>query len=238
VNHMAISPRSARFPKVWRASSYSSRWSFILDCCKGRSVLHLGFVGEADESLEKKLQAFGEGQVLHTHLTRAASEGVGLDRDKHAVQSIQSRFGERGLIVGDVEHLEQLPLDRTFDVILFADLIEHLSCPGLALDGIRRFMTPNSELIISTPNAFGLPANLRFTLGRFRDGKEHVAAYSQITLPALLERHQIKMTELHACFNRPPQSWNKRFAFALGIPVLKAMPDRGGTLLAVAASDV
>ncbi len=235
---MAISPRTARDPQIWRSSGYCSRWRFILDRCKGRSVLHLGFVGETDCSLEKKLQAFDDGRVLHAHLTRAAAAVVGVDRDERAVQTIQSKFRGSKLMVADVEHLEQLPLHGTFDVILFGDLIEHLSCPGRALEGIRRFMTPDSELIISTPNAFGLPANIRFTLGRFRDGKEHVAAYSQFTLPALLERHQFKMTELYTCFNRPPQSWNKRFAFALGIPFFKAMPDRGGTLLAVARSEV
>ena len=235
---MAISPCGARYPQIWKSSGYCSRWRFILDRCKGRSVLHLGFVGETDGSLEKKLEAFAAGQILHTHLAHAASEVVGLDRDERAVQTIQSKFGERGLMVGDVEYLDQLPLHGTFDVIVFGDLIEHLSSPGRALEGIRRFMAPHSELIISTPNAFSLLANIRFTVGRFREGNEHVAAYSQITLPALLERHQIKMTELYTCFNRPPRSWNKRFAFALGIPFFKVMPDRGGTLLAVARSEV
>lgn len=234
---MAISPRGAQHPQIWRSSGYCSRWRFILDRCKGRSVLHLGFVGETDGSLEKKLQAFGDGQILHTHLARVASEVVGLDRDERAVQTIQSKFGESGLIVGDVEHLDQLPLHGSFDVILFGDLIEHLSSPGCALEGIRRFMDPNSELIVSTPNAFGLLANIRFTLGRFREGSEHVAAYSQFTLPALLARHQLKITELYTCFDRPPQSWKRRFAFALGVPFFKAMPDRGGTLLAVARRD-
>jgi SAM-dependent methyltransferase len=237
VSNMAISPRSSRHPQVSRASGYCSRWSFILDWCKGRSVLHLGFVGETHRSLDKKLEAFGDGRILHSHLTRTASSVVGLDRDEQAVQTIQSKFGDDGLIVGDVEHLEQLPLHGAFDMILFGDLIEHLSCPGRALEGIRRFMAPNSELIISTPNAFGRLKNIRFTLGRFCEGNEHVAAYSQLTLPALLARHQFKMTEFYTCFDRPPQSWKKRFAFALGIPLFKVMPDRGGTLLAVARSE-
>jgi SAM-dependent methyltransferase len=178
--------------------------------------LHLGFVGETDGSLEKKLQAFGDGQILHAHLTRAASEVVGLDRDERAVQAIRSKFGESALLVADVEHLEQLPLNATFDVILFGDLIEHLSCPGRALEGIRRFMASGGELIISTPNAFSLLANIRFTLGRFREGLEHVAAYSQFTLPVLLERHQFRLTELCTCFDRPRNpgrgAWRLRWA--------------------------
>jgi hypothetical protein len=236
-NHVAVSPSHAVNEKIWRASGYCSRWSFIIARCKGRSVLHLGFVGETDGSLQVKVDAFGDGRVLHPHLTRVASEVVGLDRDKRAVEAIRSKFQEDGLLVGDVEHLEQLRLDRTFDVIVFGDLIEHLSCPGLALEGMRRFMSSQSELIVSTPNAFALLANVRFTLGKFREGNEHVAGYSKFTLPALLERHHLKMTELYTCFNRPPQSWKGRVKFSIGIPFFKAMPDRGGTLLAVAKSE-
>jgi len=233
-NHVAVSPKHAGYNRQWRASAYCSRWSFILNRCKGRTVLHLGFVGETDGSLQVKVDAFGVGRVLHPHLTLAASEVVGIDRDEHAVEAIRSKFQEDALLVGDVEHLEQLPLDRTFDVILFGDLIEHLSCPGLALDGIRRFMSPQSELIISTPNAFSLLANARFTLGRFREGNEHVAAYSKFTLLALLDRHRLQVTEIYTCFDRPPQSWKERVKFSIGTLFFKGMPERGGTLLAVA----
>ena len=133
--------------------------------------------------------SFGGQRVLHPHLTRTASEVVGVTASERAVEGIRSKFQADGLLVGDVEHLEQLPLDRTFDVILLGDLIEHFKlCPGLALEGIRRLMSPHSELILSTPNAFALLANIRFTLGRFHEGNEHVAAYSKFTLPALLER--------------------------------------------------
>ncbi|MGH9761543.1 MAG: methyltransferase domain-containing protein, partial [Blastocatellia bacterium] len=143
-------------------------------------------------------------------------------------------FGVRGLFVADVQRLDKLSWTDRFDVILFGDLIEHLSCPGLALDGIRRFMTDQSELIISTPNAFALLANARYSLGRYREGAEHVAAYSKFTLPTLLERHDLKLMELFTCYDRPPESGKVRFA--LGVRCFKMVPERGGTLLAVARS--
>jgi hypothetical protein len=95
-------------------------------------------------------------------------------------------------------------------------------------------MSDDSELVISTPNAFSLLTNVRFTLGRFRDGAEHVAHYSKFALSTLLERHHLETTEFFTCFDRPPQSWIQRFRFALGIPVFKIAPERGGTLLCVA----
>ena len=85
---MAISRRGAWYPQIWKSSGYCSRWRFILDRCKERSVLHLGFVGETDGYLDKKMAAFGDGQILHTHLAQAQSEVTGLDRDERAVQTI------------------------------------------------------------------------------------------------------------------------------------------------------
>jgi len=213
---------------------YCSRWDLILERCRSRSVFHLGCVGETDGSIESKVNAFQTGLALHPHLTRVASEVIGLDLNAKAVNMLRQELGCEDLLIGDVEHLEQLPLKRTFAVIVFGDLIEHLSCPGLALEGIRRFMSDDSELIISTPNAFSLLANVRFTLGRFRDGAEHVAHYSKFALSTLLERHHLETTEFFTCFDRPPQSWLQRFRFALGTPVFKIAPERGGTLLCIA----
>jgi hypothetical protein len=112
-------------------------------------------------------------------------------------------------------------------------LVEHLSCPGLALNGIHRFMNEKSELIISTPNAFALLSNIRFTLGRFREGDEHVTGYSKFMLQTLLQRHGYAMTELFTCYDKPPLGWKQKLQFAIGVPYFKAMPERGGTLLAV-----
>ena len=107
----------------------------------------LGLLVRPTAPCRVKVDAFGVWASLGIRIwTLAASEVVGVDRDEHAVEAIRSKFQEDALLVGDVEHLEQLPLDRTFDVILFGDLIEHLSCPGLALDGIRRFILPPKRI--------------------------------------------------------------------------------------------
>lgn len=42
-------------------------------------------------------------------------------------------------------------IGRTFDLVVCADVIEHLVAPDLCLDFIRRHMTPNGLLLISTP---------------------------------------------------------------------------------------
>lgn len=212
---------------------YCSRWDFILARCRNRNVLHLGFIGETDASLDQKVGAIRDEQTLHSQLLKVASTIAGVDRNEPAIEMIRSKVGWDNLYVADVEHLERLDLKGTFDVVLFGNLVEHLSCPGLALNGIQRFMNKKSEMIISTPNSFALLSNIRFTLGRFREGEEHVTGYSKFTLQALLARHGFEMTELFTCYDKPPVAWKQKVEFAVGVPFFKAMPERGGTLLAV-----
>jgi Methyltransferase domain len=217
-----------------KPQAYCSRWDFILSRCDGRAVLHLGFIGETDATLQTKLHAIKYGQTLHSHLIKHASKVAGVDRNQQALAMIRSELGWGNLYFGDVEHLEDLNLNERFDVVLFGDLVEHLTCPGLALNGIRRFMSGKSQLIISTPNSFALLSNIRFTLGRYREGEEHVTSYSKLTLKALLERHGFEMTELFTCYDKPPVTTKGRLKLSIGAPYFKVWPERGGTLLAVA----
>jgi Methyltransferase domain len=216
-----------------KPQGYCSRWDVILARCLNRNVLHLGFIGETDASLDQKLDAIRNEQTLHSQLLKVSATLTGIDHNERAIEMIRSKIGWHNLHVADVEHLERLDLNRTFDIVLFSDLVEHLSCPGLALNGIHRFMSEKSEMIISTPNAFALLSNVRFTLGRFREGEEHVSGYSKFTLQALLDRHGFRMTELFTCYDKPPLAWKQKLQFALGVPFFKVMPERGGTLLAV-----
>jgi 2-polyprenyl-3-methyl-5-hydroxy-6-metoxy-1,4-benzoquinol methylase len=222
---------------MMKVTQYCSRWGFILKRCNGRRVLHLGCIGETDVSTREKLSAFAAGRVLHPHLMAAAREVVGVDLDGAAVELIRSNLGVQNILLADVEKLETVVLDGTFDVVLCGNLLEHLSCPGRALEGVRRFMAPESELIVSVPNSFALLANLRFTLGRFRDGAQHVATFSKFNLMTLLGRHGFSLTELYTCYDRPPSSRKQQIQFALGTPILRLLAERGGTLLAVAKKE-
>ncbi len=217
-----------------KVRSYCSRWDFIFRRCRGRAVLHLGCIGETDVSVNKKLEAFAKKRVLHPHLVDLAREIVGVDSDVPAIELIRSRLGVENLITGDVEHLENLDLGRTFDIVLCGDLLEHLSCPGRVLEGARRFVTPASELIVSVPNSFALLANIRFALGQFREGAQHVASFSKFNLLTLLARHGFLITELYTCYDRPPFSSRQQLKLTIGTPFFKILPEWGGTLLAIA----
>jgi len=214
-------------------SKYVSRWDFILRRCAGRSVLHLGCIGITEGATDEKVTSMMAERVLHAKLRRICRDIVGVDYDKATVQALVQR-GFTEIICGDVQQLEELPLAQTFDVIVCGDLIEHLGKPGSMLEGIKTRMDKDAELLISTPNAFGLLQFARYAGNVFREGNDHVLSFSIFTLHNLLQRHGFCIAEAYTCYCTPPSKQSERFRYALGKPFLQLFPKFGGTLLVVA----
>ncbi|MCV4698778.1 class I SAM-dependent methyltransferase, partial [Escherichia coli] len=76
--------------------------------------------------------------LLHFDLREISSELYGFDSDKKGLD-ILSDYGFTNLFEADLELLNNVPLERTFDVIVAGEIIEHLNNPGLFLSGVRRF---------------------------------------------------------------------------------------------------
>lgn len=159
----------------------------ILRLCRSKSVLHLGFIQHAP--LYKQLQK--EGKWLHYELSKVTNQLVGIDLLNSDIEDIKQEYGFEGY-TGDVQELAGVKLNRKFDVILCGELIEHLTNPGLMLEGVKRFMNSDSIIIITTPNAYAKEYYLnRKTLRNESDwiNPEHVCWYSKFTLENTLQRH-------------------------------------------------
>jgi 2-polyprenyl-3-methyl-5-hydroxy-6-metoxy-1,4-benzoquinol methylase len=138
----------------------------IVSLCHGKTVLDVGCI---DHDLAKGLEGQGD-RWLHHRLSLVASELVGLDN----VPSAAEVLNERGykIVIGDAE---QFQLDRSFDVVVAGDLIEHLSNPGLFLNSCRRHMHDHSILVVTTPNPFSAERSARAILqNRVSANRQHV----------------------------------------------------------------
>lgn len=214
-----------------RLLGYVDRDAQIIERCRGRGVLHLGCVGFTDCTVDEKVAKANDS--LHQLLTEA-SDCLGVDLDRESVAQLRQRGVFRNVICGDVERLEDLPFrGEQFDVVVAGDIIEHLSNPGQMLDGIRPLLKADGFLIVSTPNAMGLPAYLRYAAGRFREGLQHVLCFNPSTLTQLLERHGYYVTEAFACHQRGAVTTH-RSMFRVGKLMFEQCPKFGGTLLFVA----
>ena len=139
---------------------YVDRDEAILQTARGHRVLHLGCVGHTDFSSEDRVRLYQ--QALHHRLSQVA-DVVGVDYSKDVIDEY-SRLGLADNIVhGDVQQLESVAIDGPFDVIVAADIIEHVSNPGRMLDAIRSYCDRETRVIITTPNAFVAPEASRPT---------------------------------------------------------------------------
>ena len=164
------------------------RLETIKNYCKGKRVLHLGCCNSPYTA-----SSIANGSILHFELEKAASEVYGFDFDDEGL-SILAEHGATNLYKADLEHLEDLDLDTTFDVIVAGEMIEHLNNPGLFLNGIKRFMNADTQLVITTLNAYYGMRFFRYGLTKNHGRNEpvhpdHVAYYSYSTLNLIVKRH-------------------------------------------------
>jgi SAM-dependent methyltransferase len=72
------------------------------------------------------------------------------------------------VLVGDVETLDLAVEPGSFDVILCADVLEHLRDPESFLRRIRASLHAGGRLVLSTPNIANWSIRLSLLAGRFR----------------------------------------------------------------------
>jgi 2-polyprenyl-3-methyl-5-hydroxy-6-metoxy-1,4-benzoquinol methylase len=209
--------------------NYFGKNERLLSLVSGKRILHLGCVGFTDTPTRHRV-ALAQ-QSLHYALTQAG-DVVGIDYSKDEIDYYAANGVFRNIVHGNVEHLEALELDQTFDVVVAGDIIEHLSNPGLMLEGIKRFCKPTSVLIVTTPNAFGVLNFLRYVAGRFHEGKEHVMTFNRENIATLLTRHGYQIESIDTCFQK--QASSRGLLFTVGKKLLELFPKLGGTLFVAA----
>ncbi len=209
------------------------RVEFIKQACAGKKVLHLGCT-----NYPYTKEALDNDMLLHIELERAAKELYGFDFDERGLAALE-KSGVKNLYQADLEKLEEVVLDETFDVIIAGEMIEHLSNPGLFLRGIKRFMNQDTSLIITTINAY---CAFRFIIYGLR-GKggrsepvhpDHVAYYSYKTLSLILERENIQVKKFYfydiGIEHRPFNRW---FYNLFNDVCVKISPQLGDGVIAV-----
>jgi len=165
----------------------------IIEICTGKSVLHLGFIQHSH--LFRSL--IENNQWLHGNINAKANRLVGIDYLEKDVNIIRKEYNYE-CYACDVMQMQNLSISEIFDVVVCGELIEHLENPGLMLDGIKRFMSPESLLIITTPNPWALR---RINLIRRGFGEEkwlnpeHTCWFTYCTLSQLLRRKGFQEVE-------------------------------------------
>jgi 2-polyprenyl-3-methyl-5-hydroxy-6-metoxy-1,4-benzoquinol methylase len=109
------------------------------------------------------------------------------------------------VIVGDIDALDleaELGEER-FDVVVAADVLEHLKDPLTALNRLRPFLKPDGAFVISVPNVAHGSVRLALLSGRF-DYREiglldstHLRFFTRESFEQLLDEAELGLAELH-----------------------------------------
>lgn len=161
-----------------------NRMDLIEPLIKGKSVLDLGCV---DHDL-KQLQ----GTWLHRELVTHAKDVLGVDYLPEAVQGLKNL----GFNV-TCQNVEKLNLERTFDVIVAGEIIEHLSNPGLFLEGVHRHLKDDGLFILTTPNPFSIAQFFKILKrNKIKVNSDHTAWFDPQTIHALLQKNKFEIKQI------------------------------------------
>lgn len=113
------------------------RYNFALPYIKNKNVLDV---------------ACGSGYFSNYILSKGAKSVTGVDIDKDSIEYAKNNFQNISLefLEWDAENLGSL--NKSFDIVVSMETIEHLNYPMKFLSEIKKVLIPNGYLILSTPN--------------------------------------------------------------------------------------
>jgi glycosyltransferase involved in cell wall biosynthesis len=152
-----------------------------------------------------------------------------LMQEGHTVVGIESssraaaQAAARGVAVlcADPETCDFGELRQQFDVLLAADVLEHLRDPGAALTRASRQLTSSAEVILAVPNVANVFIRLLLLLGRFPYGRR-----------GILDRTHLQFFTLRSALELVRESgWKVRSVTAAPVPVPLVFPRLSRTWL-------
>ena len=164
-------------------SSHSLIWKYLQQQgTKGKKVLELGI---GDASLTKRMHA--EGAVVD-----------GLEFDPVYIELAQPYCNK--IISGDLDKVETLEIDNDYDIIVAADILEHLVNPEYVLSKLKTHLKKDGLLVVSLPNVANIYVRLSLLFGRFNYhskgllDKTHLHFYTISTASSMLAKTGWKIT--------------------------------------------
>lgn len=116
---------------------------------------------------------------------------VGIEIDEKLAREAKSNYDR--LIIADIEKLTDLPFSLGyFDIIIFADILEHLAYPEVVLFNLKNYLADSGYILVCIPNAANWQMRLRLLLGRLDYGPGildggHLRLFTLKTIKTMIE---------------------------------------------------
>lgn len=174
---------------------HSNKWTILKDFTrfdKSMSILDLG-------------TGSGNFELLYA---REVKDVLGVDYNDDALDFLEKRLKIDGirnvrLVCSDIRKLNKVRATQKYDLIILVDVIEHISIDQAreVIKSLRRFLKPNGQICIITPNYKSLWIIIEYLLDKFtlvpkQDGAQHLAKYYPQNLNKLFKENGFKTKQI------------------------------------------
>jgi len=145
----------------------------------------------------------------------------GIERDTQAAEVAAQNLHQ--VLVADLDTLDyetlEFPIDH-FDVLLFADVLEHLRDPWGTLRGLRPYLRDEGCVLISLPNVAHLGPRLKLLFGHFDYRHKgildegHLRFFTLRGGRRLLQQGGYRITQVDTTFSLPSLGLDRRYWYA------------------------
>lgn len=208
-----------------------------LELAKTKDVLHIGMGGRVDDDnftadfISKDLT-----RTLHAQLSGVAVTLTGLDINPVTIKAMRECVPGDYFIDDITDPGLAERIGRTFDCILFLEVIEHLDCFRTALQNIKNLLKDNGYLVITTNNAYCLDAIIKMLFRYESVHDEHTSYFSYLTMKRLLAMNGFEIERF--CYTiqhrRKFKSMFEMFGYYTMLIVTKILPQYAQGFLVVA----
>jgi len=137
--------------------------------------------------------------ILGAELKKRDCTVYGIEYSKGSASLARTKLEK--VIIADLEQ-EPPRLDERFDVVIFADVLEHLRDPEQVLKRYLRFSKPNGTVVVSLPNIANWTMRMKLLFGSFNYketgilDRTHLHFYTLTTARKLMEGAGLRVIKI------------------------------------------
>ena len=210
----------------------------IVEECRGKRVLNIGMGGWVDDAAKGDAiltpQALSES--VHYRIAQVAGSLTGTDILQDSCEKMARLLPGEYVQADLTDPGFATEFGEAFDVVVFAEVLEHLDDFRTALANIKAILSPGGIMVLTTANAYSADRIAKMLLAYEAVHEEHTSYFSYLTILRLLEMNGWRMDRFDFHIERPASNCkrSRHWLFHAMRALTRFMPQFGEGIFVVA----